>query len=129
MSLNLAARPYLDTDHPTLAKWFTAQEWPTLPKEALPKTGYIVPGYCAGFLYKTDSSIAMLEWIIANPDTDYKDRAVAINNVIESLVKEAKRSGYSVVFTYTKHERLIDKYLNNNFKITDKDMTHFMRVL
>lgn len=129
MNSTLAARPYSDKDYPTVLKWLTAQEWPPLPVEVLPKTGFIVDDYCAGFLYKTDSAIAWLEWVVANPDTDYNKRGEALDNLINSLVTEAKDQGFKIVLTSCQHNRLINRYDNHGFKITDKNMTNLMRVL
>ena len=39
--------------------------------ELLSKTGLIVEDYCSGFLYTTNSKIAFIENVIANPDSDF----------------------------------------------------------
>jgi hypothetical protein len=125
----MEARRYTEADHATLAQWWAAQSWPTIPETMLPKTGFIVDGICAGFLYRTDSSMTILEWIVANPNSDKIQRRQALDLVIAALLDEAKRGGSSAVFTSCNHKGLLARYEAHGFQVTDTGMTNLIRGL
>ena len=120
-------RPYTELDYWTLAAWWTDHDWPCLDPEMLPKTGFIVEGVCAGFLYKTDSKIAWLEYIISNPKSDKEERNKGLDLVITELCNEAKKCGFEAIFTSSSHDKLINRYKNHGFISTDESMTHFIK--
>lgn len=122
-------REFKKTDYETIKGWWRTHKWVPIPLDFLPKTGLIVDDYCSGFLYKTDSKIAILEFIISNPNTDKIKRADALDLLIDGLCVEAKNSGYDAIFSYLVHPNLIERYKKHNFIITDTDVTNFMRVL
>lgn len=107
--------------------WWFQHDWPTLPREALPKTGFIVDGLAAGFLYKTDSTFAILEFIVGNPEANKEKRRQAIDLVVKELLNEAKNDGFKLIFSSISHPNLKKIYLNNGFKETDTNMTNFVR--
>ena len=83
----MEVRKYNPSDYFTVASWWSKQKWPVIPSDHLPEHGFIVDGIAAGFLYKTDSKFALLEFVIANPDTSKEDRSKALDLVIDSLLK------------------------------------------
>lgn len=126
------SREYVPADHRLLSTWWKLQDWPTIPQEMLPKTGMIVENddhmpICAGFLYKTDSKVCLLEFIIANPLSDTIERGQALDVLIEDLVAQAKKMDFSMVFTMAGNSRLIQRYQEHKFQLTDKGVTHFVR--
>lgn len=102
--------------------------------EVLPQTGVIVENdagvpVCAGFIYKTDSKICWLEFIVSDPLSDTLERGRALDTLIDSLVSRAKQMEFSVMFTSSNHERLIKRYENHEFQVTDRNVTHLVRQL
>lgn len=116
-------------NHPKLVEWWTAQGWPPVPMAALPKTGLIVDDCCAGFLYRTDSTFALIEFIIANPKVENERRSKALDTLIEVLTKTAKEAGFVQLFTSTNHQNLIKRYTKHNYVVTDKNVTNLIRIL
>ena len=116
-----------------LSDWWTKQEWPIIPKDALPTTGFIAyegdTPIAAGFLYDTDSTFSIIEWIVGNPDVSYDDRASGLDLVIEGLSTVAKARGKKYIHTFVKHERLMKRYEKFEFKRTDTNMTSMIRSL
>jgi hypothetical protein len=119
-------RRYLNTDYETVKVWADMRKFPLLPQEYLPVTGFIHEGFCVGFLYKTDSKIAWLEWVISNPFSDSEKRNSAMNEIIEELAKDAKEQGFKVIFTSVEHKGLIERYKTLGFEVTDKTMTNMI---
>jgi hypothetical protein len=121
------------TKYELLCEWWKDHNWPNISLESLPTTGYIIEKnetkVCAGFLYKSDSNITWLEFIISNKKCNYETKQEGLDLLIKTLCDEAKKDGYSIVFTSCSHNGLIEKYSNNGFKKTDINMTNMMRVL
>jgi len=123
----MQARSYRPEDHEVIAEWWKGHGWPVIPPPMLPRTGIIVDGYCAGFLYRTDSAVAIFEWIVANPASDKIERAKALDTLIEAALAEAKSMGAVAVFTMAKHPKLLSRYEQHGFQRTDEGMTHMVR--
>lgn len=122
-------------DYPVLAGFWRAQGWSPVPAQDLPPTGVVIEDeetgtlLAAGFLYKTDSSIAWLEFIVGNPKADRTPRRLAVDLVITRLTEHAKQSGFRNVFSSLEHKGLIRRYKNHGFVETDKEMTNLIKRL
>jgi hypothetical protein len=129
--MSFIVRDYSSKDYPTAVKWWQARAWPPVPEIALPATGVIVEDYCVGFIYKSDSAISWVEWIVSNPDTDKNERDTAMNLLIDNLITKAKSMGAQIVFTSTSaaNEHLVKRFHDNGFKTTDINVTHLMRIV
>lgn len=125
----MKTRPYVSSDYPVLSSWWEAHKWPAVPERCLPKTGLVVDGLAAGFLYHTDSSIFWLEWLISNPASDKIERNQALTLLIENLLKAAREAGASFVFTSVQHAGLIERYKQHGFAVTETGMTNMVRGL
>ncbi|NBO22950.1 hypothetical protein EBU94_06400 [bacterium] len=112
-----------------LTEWWKGHEWPAIPFEMLPKIGYIVNNEVAGFIYSTDSSICMIEWIISDPKSNKDSRRKSLSFLLNFLCEKAKEMNYKMCFTYTKNLGLINNLESNKFLKTDSDMIHFVRSL
>lgn len=118
------------SDYLKVSAWWEKQGWPSIPLEMLPKTGFIMEdaegGLCAGWLYKTDSKFAWLEWIVANPARPFELRGRALDVLMLRLVETARSSGFKAVFSSINNERLINRYKKHGFKETEKSMTNMI---
>lgn len=119
----------LSSDYIELVIWWSQHKWTPMPKDMLPGTGFIVPGFAAGFLYKTDCKIAMLEMVVANPKTDKEERSKALDLVIAKLIETAKEQGFKALFTSLNHPRLVERYATHGFQPTDLNVTNMIRSL
>jgi hypothetical protein len=125
----MEVRKFQYSDYPSLYSWWTAHKWQPVAIEALPKTGLVIEGVCAGFIYKTDSNMCLIEWIISNPETDKNVRNDALDLLINKLVDTAKEMGFTLAFTSVQHQGLLKRYENHKFIVTDQQMTNMIRVL
>jgi len=121
---------YAGLQHYTsLSTWWKAHDWPVMPPESLSQYGLVIPGVAAGFLYKTDSNIAWLEFLISNPEVNKEARSKGLDAIIEGLSAEAKRLGFKTVFTSSYHPGLIKRYEKHQFVKTDENVTQLVRIL
>lgn len=123
----MTVRNYKFSDYEEVARWWKAHDWPALEPRMLSEAGLVVEGLCAGWLYKTDSCIALLEWVVGNPDADKELRSEALDLLIKTAKNMAKNQGYSLMFTFTSHPALIKRmHEKHAFEITDNKMTNLV---
>ena len=101
-----------------LVNWWKDWGWQAPPKDFLPDDGtggFMVYNkdipICAGFIYKSNSKVAWVDWIIS--DKNYKDkesRKEGITYLIQALTEICKQLGYTYCYALVKHERLIKTY-------------------
>ena len=123
----------IEKHYGVVSEWWKKQDWEVLPIHALPTVGMIaydkeIP-VASGFLYNTDSTFALIEFIVGNPDLDHKVRGEGLDIVINSLMDSAKLMDKKVILSYTSHKRLIDRYENHGFFKGDRDMIGMTKVL
>lgn len=123
----------LEKDYDEVSSWWTKQKWPVIPSEFLSPTGFIaIDGddkVAVTWVYRTDSPIYIMEWLVGNPDVSHEKRKQGIEGVINTSSIYAKESGASQLFTMIRNDRLSEKLKDLDFKETDKEMTHFIRSL
>lgn len=126
-------RFYTPEDHALVAGWWRDWDWPVMPPESLPPTGFIISndGYdvCAAWLYRTDSNIGWLEWYITNKAAPKAAKAGAIEYLIEAASILAKSAGMGVLFSGVNHRNLIKKLESSGFAQTETGVTNFIKVL
>jgi hypothetical protein len=101
-----------------LTEWWKDWDWDPIPKDFLPENGLgglmvEVDGEpaCSGFIYKTNSKAAWVDWIISSKTPMNSDvRDLTIKTLIAELTKKAKLSGAAYVYALLKHNGLIKKY-------------------
>lgn len=112
----MSARLVIDLDFDELGRWYLAR-WGSVPHKSLfPPIGFIVEGIAAGFLYLTDSSIAIIDGYISNPETDSKTRSDALNAITEALIGFAKNRGIMRLKCATQSEAIKKRAESHGFK-------------
>lgn len=118
--------------HETFTKWWKAHDWPGVALAILPKCGVVIETddgimVCVGWLYMDNSvGVAMLEWVVTNPEVTAMKAYVGISTLVQSVKKVAAALEYGVVLTAVKQEALIRCYEKNGFKKSDDGMTHMI---
>lgn len=102
-------RLYRSSDAPEVAAWYAAHGQSPKPKGSLPNTGFIVPGVAAGWLYLTDSSVALLEGYVTNPAASAADRNDALDVITGLLLASAKSDGRSLVLALTTDQTIAER--------------------
>jgi|TARA_R110002096_G_scaffold288595_2_gene482403 hypothetical protein len=127
MKDKLNFRTLKEEDYETICTWWKWWRWPVLPKASLPdngKCGFMVEKndeidkfgniinkpIVAGFLYLTNSSIVLLEWIVSNPDYKESDRKDAIELLINEAEKFCKGMGVTTMFSIGRNKHLLQTH-------------------
>ena len=128
MNSKLTFRSLTEKDYEILCDWWKWWKFNPLAKEALPENGtggfmveYGNTNVCAGFIYKTNSNICLIEWVISNYNV--KDKIVrkeAIKLLINALTSEGRRLGFKVAFTWLINENLKTKMEDCGFVKTSQ---------
>lgn len=92
-------RAFQPEDMAEVVAWHQARGLLVPPASTYPPTGVIVPGVAAGFLVKTDTSMAQIDGLISNPLAT--GRQIAISQIIDRLVELAKEAGFRHVMGVT----------------------------
>lgn len=120
-------RPYKPEDYDLIKSWWNAHNWKEVPSSSLPSCGYIVNEVCVGFLYLTNSDMALLEWVVSDPNSDVELRNQSLDLLLAVLTEEAKLNGVKFIFTATRHPKLQERYKKHEFLEADREMVHFIR--
>lgn len=125
---------YNKHDFSLIEGWWKARGFPPADPDLLPPTGFIVTGdsvpICAGFLFKTDAKIAILNHVVSTPTPmDSKDYSTALNHLIAKMIHEARECGFKILTAACNIERLGKRYEDHGFFKTDSDESHYGRVL
>ena len=117
MELNI--QKLKDNDYEKLlVNWWKDWGWEAPPKDFLPDNGtggFMVYNnnipLCAGFIYKTNSNVAWVDWIISDKNyRDKKSRKEGIKYLIEALTEICKQLGYTYCYALINHKGLIKTY-------------------
>ena len=102
MKFNLRAIQNQDYEK-VLLKWWKDWGWEAPPKDFLPETGIIVSkngvDICAGFIYLTNSKVALTEFVVSNKEYREKDRGKALDFLLDCLLALAEQNGCSQLET------------------------------
>lgn len=79
-----------------------------VPWDRLPVTGYFVPGVAAGYMYKADAGLCLIEGYITNPEVDKGIRHAAMNRITATLIREAKEQGFTSILAFTVRDSMIE---------------------
>lgn len=123
----------IEKHYETVCGWWTAQKWPCVPLAHLPKTGVIVTldgaPAAAAWLYRTDSAICWLEFIVADPEVRRERRAAILSVLLSSLKLIAETMGYQTIFTSGKNVSLGERLKLQGFQPTDEGVTQYIHTI
>ena len=129
----MKCRIWKKSDYEVLKGWWDEWKFPAPPLEYLPPVGLIVESeegpLAAGFLYKTDTPIMWIEWLVSNPKADKMVRGPAVDLCIDTLCFSASTLGAGIVFTSVGSHPLEHRLLKNGFTLGDKNVTQMFRRL
>ena len=117
MGDDLLVRNLNEHDYEFISKWWEWWRWKVIPREMLPENG--LSGLMvekdgvrivSGFIYMTNSTGAMLEWIVSNPDYREKDRKYAIELLIDTAEEYCKGLGFNYMFSIGRSKHLIETH-------------------
>jgi|GEM_PF-1117745 hypothetical protein len=96
----------------------------SMTQDALPQSGFIIPGKAAGFLYRTDSSVALIENLVAAPGMSREERTGYVDAIVAAICAEAARLGFKLLLGYTQLDAVVKRaerfgftYVGSNFHL------------
>jgi hypothetical protein len=127
----MIAIPYSEKDYMVIAPWWTAHGFPEVPITMLPKSGVVITDegkpVAAAWLYMSNSNgVAMMEWVVTNPENTPKQSVSAIRCLVGAVREMAKNCGYSFILAAAKQPSLIRLFERGGFMKTDEGMTHLL---
>lgn len=93
----MLARQYLEFDYTQISHWFMDRKMNPPSRLELPSIGFIVDDYCEGFLIRTDTNTAIIDFMVTNPKADKLYRKQAMDKVVKALISMAKRKNFHKV--------------------------------
>lgn len=118
----ILSRKYSNEDLGTILGWFKDRNI-ELDASYIPKLGFIVPGVAAGFLMETNTKACILEPFIANPKTNSEQRNYAITVIMGDLINAAKSLGYTRIFGFASHRRMVSRAITWGFVKVEDSVT------
>lgn len=99
-------RSFHKSDYLSLCRWYERHGIQAPEASSLSKFGYIVPEVAAGFLYRTDSDVCLIEGVITNPTACRRERLGAVKLIASGLTEAASALGFKRVFAMTQKRSL-----------------------
>lgn len=118
-----------ERDYPTLCAWMRFYDLEPIVPEFLPPTGFVVQGLAMGFLYKTDTRIALLETLVSNGYAPRAQRDAATDAVVAAILEAARAGGFHIIQGYTTVGAVVDRALRHGFTVDDGPYRIVTRVL
>lgn len=101
-------RKYTHHDFDMIASWYEQRGLPVPLEASLSDMGWIADDRVVGFLYVTPSNVALIEGIIANPDTVPSLRAESMRKLSGFLIDYALLMGYTNLVAITEHPSIAE---------------------
>ncbi len=114
--MDLVARPFLTADLPQINAWYIGHGQGPVSTEGLPPTGFIVDDVGAGFMYKTDAKLGILEFWVSNPKATSDERHRAFTAVGNELLKDAIKSGIARIWCLSSQPDIVERAKEWEFK-------------
>ncbi len=116
--------------------WKQWPKWEAVSRDFLPDNGLgglIVEKngdpIVAGFIYLTNAKVALLEWIVSNPNYREDDRDQAVDLLITGAENMVKSIGFKYMFSIVQHEKLIAKQVNLGWHKDKKPSYELTKIL
>lgn len=94
----------IERDYQEYSSWFSHLGYDAPSKPMLSTLGFTVHkdiDICSGFLYISNSSLAYIEFVIANPKAKREDRKESVRKLLTHLQDVAKSKGYEIIMIIT----------------------------
>lgn len=101
--LSPAIRRLGSKDYELIESWYNKRDRDMPEPASFSDMGFIADGRVAGWLYVTNSNMAMIEGIISDPDTIPSLRRESLTKLCGFLIDTAFMLGYTHIFGITEH--------------------------
>ncbi len=115
------------SDMEAIDTWQALHNW-QIRSDVLPETGFIIEGIAAGWVYETNSPVAILEPVIGNPLASKALRTEGLDRLLNHMVKWSQAQGYKHLVAATSHPSFINRSTDYGFKPLGGDLRIFWRM-
>lgn len=105
----MTVRPIKYEDYSSVSEWYSVRGLVPVTWDSLPLTGYIVPGTAAGFMFKADAGLCIIEGYVTNPRQMSGVRNAALQRITSALLREAQEQGFTTVMVLATDESIIKR--------------------
>ena len=120
---NIEVVPFVPDLHLEMVKGWSHERQMNVPLRLLPKGGRIVEDVAVGFMYRTDSPVAIMEGIWANPRASAELRDVALDRLLGALFDMVRADGYDTVWAWTARPEVVARCIRLGFEEGPEPLT------
>ena len=128
--MDFQVRGLVEEDYDNLlVKWWESWGWPAPPRDFLPEngTGGLMvqkdgKDICAGFIYTTNSGVALTEFVISDKEYKDSDRGEAIQFLIDCILVMVQEMGCKYAHVILKNKSLLNKYKKSGYIVSDDNV-------
>ena len=114
-------------DLETMQMWFSEWGMPKANPEIFPENTYFIlhkgKPVCGGSIYLTDSKVAFIESLVADPKSDKEVRDIALDLLINNIFTIAKNKGFKFWSATTKIDEVVRR--GKKFKMTQFESKNY----
>ena len=124
-------RQYTPAIYPELQRWWRGHGWDPVPENRLPRFAWLAMdgetprAFASAYLDNQGTGVAMLEWIVTNPDNAPRQTLRALDTLLpfmrDTLVREFD---YDCILATCAHPALSRSLEKHHFQVTDRGMIH-----
>lgn len=115
----IGTKIYTPEDYEVLKTWWEARGMDYIPERFLSGFGVMVENVASGFIYKTDSCMAIIENFISNPNTPKEIRDQAIDQIIQLLLDYAATQGIESLVAFSDLPVIIERAKKFSFAVPE----------
>ena len=117
-----------------IKKWWEAwPKWVAPADDFLPETGLVVEfnnkPVIAGFIYLTNAKVALLEWVISDPEYRQSNRKKLLELLIIGSENMVKELGYNYMFSVCRNKNLIQTHEKLGWISDDSPSYELVKIL
>lgn len=112
----MGIKRYKPTDYAGIVSWYKARGLSAPPKDSLSTMGFVADNRVAGWLYLTNSNVALIEGVISNPYTVPSLRRASLQKLAGVMVDSALSLGYTTIKVDTNHPSIQKIVTDMGFK-------------
>ncbi len=120
-----------DKHYDIISNWWIRHNKPIIQKDLLSTSGFIVKEsdayLVAVWVYKTNSALCGLEFLVSNPEVVGIKRDESIDFLINFTLDYIRLSNYKAVFCTIENSKVMERANNLGFSLINKNVSNFMR--
>lgn len=115
----MRTRKVKETDFVSIERWRSSRGLPPILRQMYAPNGFIVDGVAAGFLTFTDTSVALIENLVTNPEVEKDEREAALSSIIVDCEKMARACDCTYVIGISNRSKIASYARMHGFRISE----------